>query len=435
MNASTPQAPQALDRQRSIYLDGAAGIRPRVPLAPEPLRAKAQKRLSTNAFTYLDGGAGREQSLQHNRDAFARWAIVPRMLRNVQHRDTSITLLGRPLPSPFLFAPVGVLDLAHSQAETAAARAAARLGLPFIISTQASTSMEDCTASMGTGPRWFQLYWSKSDELVISLVKRAEACDCEALVVTLDNQLLGWRTRDLSRAYLPFLRGRGIAQYVSDPVFQRFLAQPPKDMPPLPPRKLRPASLLTLMELWANYPGGIWKNLGSALPLKAVRTFIHLFSRPSLRWEELAFLRVHTRLPIFLKGILHPEDARLAMRHGADGLIVSNHGGRQVDGAIGSLDALPGVMEAVGGSMPVLFDSGVRTGSDAFKALALGAQAVCIGRPYVYGLAIDGEQGVLDVMTNLMAEFELTMALAGCASLSDIHKDMLQPRHLPPTGS
>jgi lactate 2-monooxygenase len=290
----------------------------------------------------------------------------------------------------------------------------------MIFSSQASVAMEACAAAMGAGPRWFQLYWSRSDALVESFVRRAEACGCEAIVVTLDTTLLGWRTRDLELAYLPFLRGKGIAQYVSDPVFLASLADP---VPPPAGAAKRTVNLHTLgafAELTRAHPGSFWKNLRSKAPLAAVQQFIATYSRPSLTWADLPFLRERTRLPVLLKGILHPDDARRALELGMDGIIVSNHGGRQVDGAIATLDALPGVVRAVEGRVPVLMDGGIRGGADVFKALALGARAVCVGRPYVYALALAGRAGVLALLRNLSTDFELTMGLAGCASVADI---------------
>ena len=412
-------------RQTEIYLNGLAGKRPPIPAASGRLERAARKKLSREAFAYVAGGAGSEDTIRENRAAFGRWRILPRMLRDVSVRDTSAELFGRRLPAPFLLAPIGVLEMAHKEADLAVARAAAKEGMPFIFSNQASRSMEECAAVMGPpeeAPRWFQLYWSTSDRLVENFVRRAERSGCEAIVVTLDTTMLGWRTRDLDLAYLPFLRGKGIAQYTSDPVFAQSLSEPEE---PAGETKINFSTLRALVEMARNYPGSSLKNLVSGEPLAAVRKFISTYSRPSLTWENLSFLRELTDLPIVLKGILHPEDARKAVDHGMDGVIVSNHGGRQVDGAIASLDALPEVLEAVKGNIPVLFDSGIRDGADVFKALALGATAVCIGRPYVYGLALAGEKGVRAVIENKVADFELTMALAGCKSISEITPENL----------
>lgn len=414
----------APERQREIYLDGAAGLRPKVPVHPGRLEEAAAEAMSEEAYAYVAGGAGLEQTMAANRAAFGRWRIVPRMLRDVSSRDLTVDLFGRRQP-PLYVCPIGVLSLAHRRADVAVARAAARCGVPMVFSNQASASMEECARAMDEvapgATRWFQLYWSRSDDLVASFASRAEACGCSAIVITLDTTMLGWRTRDLDLAWLPFLRGMGLAQYLTDPVFQRLVEEAADE----PPRRVNLASIALLLELTRRHPGAFLENLRSKRPLRAVRQFISLYSRSSLRWEDLAFLRERTRLPILLKGILSPEDAALAVEHGLDGIIVSNHGGRQVDGAVAALDALPGVVDRVAGRVPVLFDSGVRTGADALKALALGAAAVGVGRPYVYGLALAGEEGVAEVLRNMGADLELTMGLAGCRSLSDVGRDML----------
>jgi lactate 2-monooxygenase len=297
----------------------------------------------------------------------------------------------------------------------------------MIFSNQASRPMEETSRALGDTPHWFQLYWSKSDELVESLVKRAEGCGCGAIVVTLDTTLLGWRSRDLERAYLPFLRGKGIAQYTSDPVFTRLIAEPG----PKPPREQQPRpnlkALKVLIELTRAYPGPFAQTLVRGRGRAAVQRFIDIYSRPSLTWQHLEFLRQRTGLPILLKGILHPEDATGAIEAGIDGIVVSNHGGRQVDGSIATLEALPAIVEAVDKRIPILLDSGIRGGADAFKAIALGATAVLIGRPYVYGLAVAGEAGVLEVLQNFAADFDLTMGLAGYRSVDQIDSGALVP--------
>jgi lactate 2-monooxygenase len=286
--------------------------------------------------------------------------------------------------------------------------------------------MEETARAMGDAPRWFQLYWSTSNELVASFVSRAEKCGCSAIVLTLDTTMLGWRVRDLDLAYLPFLRGRGIAQYTSDPVFLEALQETLRQSPP-PGGRITLAAIASLWELAGSHPGSRVANLRSGLARAAVRRFIETYSRPSLSWKDLAFLRERTRLPILLKGILHPADAVAAIEHGMDGIIVSNHGGRQVDGAIGTMDALSAIADVVAGRVPVLLDSGVRSGADVFRALALGATVVGLGRPYVWGLAAGGEEGVREVIRNLRADFDLTLGLAGCASVSEIGRHSIQP--------
>jgi isopentenyl diphosphate isomerase/L-lactate dehydrogenase-like FMN-dependent dehydrogenase len=409
-------------RQTEIYLAGIQGSRPAVPFDPEKLERLARSRMSPQAFAYVAGGAGVEGTMAANRAALDRHSIVPRVLRDVSDRDLSVELFGRRLPTPFLLAPVGVLELAHQDADVAVAKAAAAEGVPMIFSNQASRPMETCAEAMGEGVRWFQLYWSTADELVASFVRRAEACGCDAIVVTLDTKMLGWRSRDLDFAHLPFATGRGIAQYTSDPVFRDMVD------PTAVERSGRPtaAAVRALVQATRSYPGSFRENLRSRIGVAAVRKVMEVYSRSSLTWDDFAWLRERTTLPIVVKGILHPDDARLAVDHGLDGLVVSNHGGRQVDGAIGSLDALPAVVEAVGGRVPVLFDSGVRGGADAFKALALGATAVLLGRPYVYGLALGGEAGVREVIRNLVADFDLTLALSGCRSVAELGPQCLQ---------
>ena len=413
-----------LRRQLEIYLGGLRGYRPRVPVDPWELESRAQAAMSAEGFAYVAGGAGGESSMRANREAFDRWRIVPRLLRDVSARDTYIDLFGARLPGPLLLAPMGALEMAHPQADLAVARAAAETQIPVIFSNQASYPIETCAQVMGDAPRWFQLYWNKSNELVKHFVARAESSGCRALVVTLDMAMLGWRTKDLDSGYLPFLHGKGIAQYVSDTVFLSTLGQtPPSNLS----GRVTLSMLKAFIEVTRAFPGSFWKNLMSPKPRQAVERFIATFANPSATWEDLSFLRKLTPLPILVKGVLHPDDARKAIEHGVNGIIVSNHGGRQLDGAIASLDALPGVVEAVAGKIPVLFDSGIRGGADIFKAIAMGARAVCIGRPYVYGLAIAGAQGVREVIGNLLAEFDLTMGLAGCKSIKEISRDNITP--------
>jgi isopentenyl diphosphate isomerase/L-lactate dehydrogenase-like FMN-dependent dehydrogenase len=411
-------------RQRELYLAGMRGRRPRVPVDAARLEEKARERLSPEAFAYVAGGAGLERTMAANLEAFARRRIVPRVLHDVGARDPSVELFGARLPAPVLLAPIGALDLVRRDADLAVARAAAGEGVPLIFSNQASVPMEACAEAMGDASRWFQLYWSTSDGLVASLVRRAERCGCEAIVLTLDTTLFGWRTRDLDLAYLPFLHGKGLAQYTSDPVFQRMLDEPGHRVPAGRPNI---ALLQAFLQLARAYPGSFLSNMRSPRPRAAAAVFTRTYSRPSLTWDQLAFLRGVTRLPILLKGVLHAEDGRRAVELGLDGIVVSNHGGRQVDGAIASLDALPAVAEAVGGRVPVLLDSGIRSGADVFKALALGARAVLLGRPYVYGLALAGERGVREVIRNLVADFDLTMGLAGCVSTAEITVENLAP--------
>jgi isopentenyl diphosphate isomerase/L-lactate dehydrogenase-like FMN-dependent dehydrogenase len=413
------------ERQEEIYLSGLRGKKPIVPVDARHLEAQAHKKMSRRGFAYIAGGAGLEETMAANRESFDRWRIVPRMLHDVSHRDLSVEIFGRRLPAPLLLAPIGALEMAHPDADLAVAKAAAAEGIPPIFSNQASVDMETCSRAMGDAPRWFQLYWSTSDELVESLVQRAETCGCEAIVVTLDTTMFGWRPRDLNLAFLPFLYAQGIAQYTSDPVF-RALVEEARVRQPTSVGRVTPRAVLSLMRLARRYPGSSWSNFRTRLPIDGVRRFVDIYSRPSLTWQDLPFVRERTRLPIVLKGVLHPDDARRALDAGVDGLVVSNHGGRQVDGALGSLDALPPIVEAVAGRIPVLLDSGIRGGADAFKGLALGARAVLIGRPYAFGLGIAGERGVREVIQNFIAELDLTLGLAGCTSVFELDPQMLQ---------
>ena len=412
------------ERQQQIYVGGLRGRRPSVPIQADELERRACKKMSRRGFAYIAGSAGLESTTAANRESFDRWRIVPRMLRDVSSRDLSVELFGHRLPAPFLLAPIGALEMAHRDADLAAAKAAAAEGIPAIFSNQASVPMETCAAAMGESPRWFQLYWSTSDELVASLVQRAETCGCQAIVVTLDTTMFGWRPRDLDLAFLPFVYAQGIAQYTSDPAFQQLVDESGGGSVPV--EGVTPRAVLSLMRLARRYPGSFWTNLRSRRPIAGVWQFVNTYSRPSLSWGDLPWLRERTRLPIMLKGIVHPEDARIALEHGVDGLIVSTHGGRQVDGAIGSLDALPRILEVVGDGIPVLLDSGIRGGADAFKALALGARAVLIGRPYAYGLAIAGERGVREVIQNFIAELDLTLGLSGYTAVGELTPEVLE---------
>ncbi|NEM90038.1 alpha-hydroxy-acid oxidizing protein [Galbitalea soli] len=403
--------------QASIFGDGARGRMPVVPSSYASLEAAAAGALSPEAFAYLAGAAGAETTTSENRAALDRWRIVPRIMRDVGERDLSIELFGRRYPTPLLAAPIGALSLAHREADLGIARAAASLGIPYIASNQASIPLEAAFGATPGAPHWFQLYWSSSDALVASLVGRAEAAGAEAIVVTLDTHLLGWRPRDLDLGYLPFAHGLGIAQYTSDPVFQELVRARVASRAAPERGRITIAAIRTLLDLSLAHPGSIGANLRSPIPRAAVDTFLEVFSRSTLTWPDLASLRSLTSLPILVKGIQHPDDARLALAHGADGIIVSNHGGRQLDGAIGSADALPAIVREVAGRAPVLFDSGVRSGRDVLVALALGASAVLVGRPWVYGLAVDGARGAETVLRALVAELDISMGVAGVRSV------------------
>jgi isopentenyl diphosphate isomerase/L-lactate dehydrogenase-like FMN-dependent dehydrogenase len=417
------------DRQTAIYRQGALGRRPAVPTDFAELERRARRASSAQGWGYVAGGAGEGRTMRNNRRAFDRWSIVPRMAHGIRERDLSTTVLNTRLSSPLLLAPVGAGALLATDSDLHIARAAADAGVPYVFSNQGCNSMEDCAAAMGDTPRWVQLYWSKDEELVDSLIGRAEAIKAEALVVTLDTTLLGWRPQDLNLGSLPFAQGLGIAQYTSDPRFREIVRQriasahsAAKD-----DVEVTLAAVKTLLSITRNYPGRFLANLRSPEPRAAVETFLDIYSNPGLSWDHLATLRDRTTLPVVIKGVLHPDDARRAFDSGVDAIVVSNHGGRQVDNAIASLDALLEVRAAVGPEPTVLLDSGVRTGADVFAALALGADAVFLGRPYMYGLAIAGQRGVDEVIRNVVAEFDLTMALTGARSIADIDERFVRP--------
>ncbi|NLU83674.1 lactate 2-monooxygenase [Rhodococcus sp. HNM0569] len=415
-----------LERQNVIYRDGVHGRAPRVPTDFPSLERAARKVMSRKAWAYVHGGAGIGRTMDANRAAFDRWHIVPRVLRDVSQRDISIDLFGRTLPAPVLLAPVGASELAGPGADVDIASAAAELGVPYIFSNQGCTPMEDSAAAMGSAPRWFQLYWSKDDDLVDSLLARAEAISADAVVVTLDTTMLGWRPEDLNLGSLPFARGQGIAQYTSDPVFRRIVRERVAAAGEKARDEVSVAAVKALVSMTRRFPGRFLDNIRSPEPRAAVETFLDIYSRPSLAWSDIASLRERTSLPVLLKGVLHPDDAVRALDAGVDGLIVSNHGGRQVDGAVSSLDALTDIAPVVGGRMPLILDSGIRTGADVFKALALGASAVTLGRPHLYGLALAGRDGVRDVTANLIAEFDLTLGLSGFTSVAEIDRTALR---------
>lgn len=372
--------------QTSIYVAGESPW----PIAPEEWEARAAETLEPGPFDYIAGGAGSESTIRANAEAFERRRLRPRMLRGNRERDLSVTVLGTSSPAPFLLAPVGVLSIAHEEGELAVARASAATEVPMILSSAASHSIEEVAEAMGDATRWFQLYWVNDREVAASLVNRAEASGYGAVVVTVDTPMLGWRERDLSRAYLPFLAGEGCAQFFSDPVFRSRLEHPPEED-----------------------------------PLAAAAAMLATFPNLDLTWEDLDWLRGQTELPLLVKGVLAGEDAVLAFEHGADGVVVSNHGGRQVDGSVATLDALVEVRATVGGDAVVLMDGGIRRGADVLKALALGADAVLLGRPYAYGLAVGGQEGVEAVIQHLMADTDLTLALLGAESAAGLDESWI----------
>ena len=423
MAAVNPGA--GLARLATVYREGTLGRRPAVPADFAELERRARRASSKRAWAYVAGGAGEGRTMRRNRAAFDQWAIVPRMAAGAVDRELSVQLLGARHAGPVLLAPVGAAALLGRDSDLAIARAAAATGTAYVLSNQGCNPMEQCAEAMGDTPRWVQLYWSTDEGLVDSLIQRAEAIGAGALVVTLDTTVLGWRPQDLNLGSLPFSRGLGIAQYTSDPRFRQIVAERIAAPGEKPAVRVTPGAVRALVAMTRNHPGRFLRNLRSPVPRASVETFLDIYSNPGLSWAHLATLRDRTRLPIVLKGILHPDDARRALDLGADAIVVSNHGGRQVDNAIAALDALVAVRERIGREPTVLFDSGIRTGADVFTALALGADAVLLGRPHVYGFAIAGQQGVEEVIRNVTAELDLTMALTGARTIASITSELL----------
>ena len=390
MNPETlTQASRGMQYQLQIYIKGVQNLKPQLPVSFEELEQKAKEVMKPEAFDYIAGAAGSEITMRNNKEALNKWKIVPRMLNDVSQRTIEVELFGKKFPTPVFLAPVGVLGIAHPDAEVAVANAAKELQVPQIVSTVSSKSLEEVGNILGDHPHWFQLYWGRDHDFTRSLISRAEKAGYSAIVVTLDTRIFAWRERDLKHAYLPFLYGDGLINYFIDPVFLAAVGDPQKNK------------------------------------MQAIMHFANLFASPALTWNDLSVIRNATKLPVILKGIQQADDARKAIDNGANGIVVSNHGGRQCDGAIGSLDALATIADAVGDKTTILFDSGIRRGADVFKAMALGAKAVLIARPYAYGLAIAGEQGVKEVVGNLLADIDLTLGLAGCNSWKDVSKENL----------
>jgi len=389
-----PSDPYGENRQRDIYAMGMlADQPPDLPVRYEDLEREALAAMDEAAANYLAGGAGGERTMGSNADAFADWRLLPRMLRDVSERDLSVEVLGDTWDVPFCLAPIGIQTIMHEDGEVATARAANDLDVPMCLSSVASYTMEEVSEELGDTTKWFQLYASSDPDITESFVERAEATDFDAIVLTADVPILGWRERDLQGGYLPMLDGEGMANYFADPVFRDRLDVPPEENPDM-----------------------------------ATQAFLDVFGDPSMDWDDLADLVGMTDLPVVVKGILHPEDAETAIDRGAEAIAVSNHGGRQVDNSVGALEALPSVVETAMDRVPVTFDSGVRRGADVLTALALGADAVMVGRPYACGLAVDGRDGVREVLTNLRADVDITLSNLGRTSVSDLDRSALVPR-------
>ena len=378
------------DYQIEIYFQGLAGVLPSLPMSFAELESRAQQAMSPSVWSYVAGGAGDELTQRANAEAFNHWGLIPRMLVGATERDLSVELWGRRWPAPVFMAPIGVIGLCtpDRHGDLAAARAAARTGVPMCVSTLTMDPLEDVAAQFGDTPGLFQLYTPTDRELAESLVHRAEAAGYTGIVVTLDTWVPGWRPSDLSTANFPQLRGLCLANYISDPHFR---AKADADL---------------------------------SDPRNAVPHWVRVFGN-SLTWNDLTWLRSITELPLILKGICHPDDARRAIDAGVDGIYCSNHGGRQANGGLPAIDCLPDVV-AASGDVPVLFDSGLRSGADVVKALALGARAGGIGRPYAYGAALAGTDGIVHVLRSMLAEADLIMAIDGYPTLKDLNPAALR---------
>ena len=376
------------DLQTAIYGAGLRGVIPKLPVDFASLERRAVAALPPQVLTYVQGGCGDEWTQDSNASAFRHWGMVPRMMVDCAKRDLSIELFGLTLPSPVFMAPIGVNGICtqDGHGDLAAARASAMTGVPFCASTLSNDPIEAVAKAAGDTPGFFQLYTPKNRELAQSLVGRAEAAGYRALVVTLDTWLTGWRPRDLNVSNFPQLRGQVLENYFSDPVFRSLLAKPPEE------------DLAAAIGAWGAVFGQV------------------------LTWDDVAWLRSLTKMPLVLKGICHPDDARRAVDLGVDAIYCSNHGGRQANGGIAAIDMLPGVVEGAGAT-PVLFDSGVRSGTDVIKAIALGATAVGVGRPYAYGLALDGAEGAAHVLRCVLAEADLLMAVNGYPTLRHVREE------------
>ncbi|KUJ22348.1 oxidoreductase [Mollisia scopiformis] len=369
---------------------------PVVTTDPRKLEEQAKGAMKPTAYNYVAGGAGERATMDANRLAFRQWKLVPRMLRPTTHRDLTIKLFGETYESPILMAPIGVQTIFHKDKETGLSEVCSEIGVPYVLSTASSSSIEEVAKANGKGPRWYQLYWPQDDDVTISLLKRAKANGYKVLVVTLDTWALAWRPADLDGAYIPFMKGVGNRNGFADPVFREKFR---KKFNAEPEERVTEAS-----EEWIG----------------------DVFSGAAHSSDEIALLKKHWDGPIVLKGIQHPEDAKLAVEHGCDGIVVSNHGGRQLDGAVGSLEMLPEIVEAVGDKLTVIFDSGIRTGVDVIKALSLGAKAVFVGRPAIYGLAIGGKQGAKQVLQGILADVDQSMGLAGIVNIAGCNRSMLR---------
>ncbi len=366
----------------------------KLPQSVDEWRERARITLTKDAWDYLEGGAGEEDTVHENRSAFKKWRIRPRYLRDVSKRTTEAEYLGQNRESPFILAPIGVQSILHKDGEIASARAAAKMNMPFTLSTVSSITMEEIVKKSPEGEKWLQLYPAKDKNIIRNFIKRAEKAGYRAIVVTADTTMLGWRERDLNNAYLPFLRGEGLANFFSDPEFRKRLEKPPEE------------------------------DL-----ISAIMEFTSVYVNPSFSWKDFKEICSTTEIPVVLKGITHREDVELAFKSGARAVVISNHGGRQVDGAISSLDALEEVTESGDLKGEILFDSGFRRAADAIKAIALGASGILIGRPYAYALSVAGQEGIELYLEQVMAEMDLEMGLSGIKNLKELNRESLYRKY------
>ncbi|MEM7664867.1 MAG: alpha-hydroxy-acid oxidizing protein [Pseudomonadota bacterium] len=373
--------------QNEIYNAGLSGILPDFPVDFATLEKRAHEALGPMMTNYVAGGCGDEHTQDTNASAFHHWGMVPRMMVDCAERDLSIEIFGQKYDNPLFMAPIGLNGEASQDrhGDIAAAQASAATGVPFCASTLSNDPLEDVFTACGDTAPWFQLYTSRNKDVAESMIRRAEKAGYKALVVTLDTWVTGWRPRDLNASNFPQLRGKVLQNYMTDPEFRKILPKPPEE------------DMQTAIMIWAATFGQV------------------------LTWEHMEWFKSVTDLPIVLKGICHPEDAKLAVDHGADAIYCSNHGGRQANGGIATIDLLGDVVKAAGDT-PVLFDSGIRSGTDAVKALALGATAVGVGRPYTYGLAIGGAKGAEWVLRSILAEADLLMAVNGYPTLEAVRE-------------
>lgn len=361
------------------------------PISHKDWLLRAKEILDSAPFDYVESGAGTEATLGRNQLAFSLWQIQPKLLQDVSSRDLSVPLFGRHLKHPVMLAPVGNQSIVNPDADLASARAARETKTPYTVSTVSSVSLEEIAVELGDAPKFFQLYWTKDIDITESLVQRAEKSGYDAIFLTIDTPVFGRREKDLTNDYDPLGQGHGVANFFSDPVFRREFGDNPEEN--------------------AN---------------RAMEYVTEIIDEPELKWEDLVFLREKTKLPIVLKGVLHPDDAVSAVKAGIDGIVVSNHGGRQLDGSVATMEVLPEIRQAVPAEFPILLDSGIRSGADVIKAIALGANAVLVGRPYVYGLAVGGYPGVKKVIENMLDDIDTTLAVGGRSSIRELDSSLLR---------